>query len=141
MLKIPKSDIDKRMLNNNKNNQEKNNIKENINILKQKEEEKEKLNIAINIDSNNEPYKKISLYKKLDLIPGSKNFLKSRNNDTVNRISSKINNFSTFQPKIRASNIKTSWNKKDKIFLYKKQKLNTNQSKENNNKNINKNKK
>ena len=83
--------------------------------------------------TNNITYNKNYPYKKPDTLYGNKNSLK-KNSDIGKKISNKVNNFITFQAKHKASNIKTSWNKKDNNILYKKQKLTSNSIKENNKK-------
>ena len=115
----------------------KNILNKNNNIKKTREEIKINENI-FKEKNNNIPYKKNSPYKKPDSLYENKNIL--RNSKLLKKLSNKMNNFNTIQPKFKASNIKTSWNKKDNNILYQKQKLNSNSIKENN-KYINQNKK
>lgn len=68
------------------------------------------------------PYKKVSPYKKPELICESINILKGIKNSIGK--TNKIDHFKTLQVESRASNVKTNWIKKDKQF-YLKQKINS----------------
>ena len=121
---------------NNNNQEEKYLMNKNSRLKKTKEEIKINVNLFKdkNKNNNNITYKKNAPYKKPDSLYGNKNILKNKNNDIGQKLSIKMNDFNTIQPKYKVSNIKTSWNKKDNNIFYKKQKLNSNSIKENNKK-------
>lgn len=109
---------------NNKNSKEKNSVGNNEISLN----DAKNVNLLIT-----RPYKKVSPYKNPDPLYETINVLKGINNNLDKKY--KINNFNTIQTKSRVSNVKTTWNKKDKQIFHLKQKCNSQSNKENNKKN------
>jgi len=146
---LKKQKLNNKIINNKKKviiNQENKNILNNINInikennIKIQKDKNEENVIKKEIDNKNKikknindlKYKKISPYKKPDLICGSITILKGINRNISKKKSNKMNNYNTIQPKNKVSNIKTNWSNKDKNSFYKKQNLNLKSNKESN---------
>jgi len=103
-------------------NQENKNILNNINInikenyIKMQKDKNEENKIKTEINNKNKikkyindlKYRKISPYKRPDLIRGCITILKGINKNISKQKSNKMNNYKTIQPKNKVSNIKTN---------------------------------